>query len=32
MSLPPSDIYDQAITIIYNGILTEDARDEFTNA
>lgn len=32
MKMPPSDIYDQTITIIYNGILTEDARNEFANA
>lgn len=32
MKLSPSQIYDQAITIIYNGILTEEARSEFVNA
>ncbi|WP_439487845.1 TetR/AcrR family transcriptional regulator [Algoriphagus sp.] len=32
MKIPPSDIYDQAITIIYNGILTDEARNEFANA
>jgi len=32
MTIPPADIYDQAITIIYNGILTEEARNEFANA
>ncbi len=32
MKIPHSDIYDQAITIIYNGILTEEARREFANA
>lgn len=32
MKIPAADIYDQAITIIYNGILTEEAREEFTNA
>ncbi|REG78430.1 TetR/AcrR family transcriptional regulator [Algoriphagus antarcticus] len=32
MKIPPADIYDQAITIIYNGILTEEARNEFANA
>jgi AcrR family transcriptional regulator len=32
MALSPSEIYDQAITIIYNGILTEEARNEFANA
>ncbi len=32
MKLSTSDVYDQAITIIYNGILTEEARNEFTNA
>lgn len=32
MNLSPSQIYDQAITIIYNGILTEEARSEFINA
>lgn len=32
MKIPPSQIYDQAITIIYNGILTDEARNEFANA
>ncbi len=32
IKIPPSDIYDQAISIIYNGILTEEARSEFQNA
>jgi AcrR family transcriptional regulator len=32
MKIPSSDIYDQAISIIYNGILTEEARNEFINA
>lgn len=32
MKLAPSQVYDQAITIIYNGILTEEARNEFVNA
>ncbi len=32
MKLSPSQIYDQAITIIYNGILTEEARSEFVKA
>lgn len=32
MKMPASDIYDQAISIIYNGILTEEARNEFQNA
>ena len=32
MKIPPADIYDQAITIIYNGILTEEARNEFATA
>lgn len=32
MRIPPSDIYDQAISIIYNGILTDEARNEFQNA
>lgn len=32
MKIPASDIYDQAISIIYNGILTEEARNEFINA
>lgn len=32
MRMPPSDIYDQAISIIYLGILTEEARNEFQNA
>lgn len=30
--MPPSDAFEQAITIIYNGILTEEARNEFQNA
>jgi AcrR family transcriptional regulator len=32
MKISHSDIYDQTITIIYNGILTEAARNEFANA
>lgn len=32
MKLSPSEIFDQAISIIYNGILTEEARNEFANA
>lgn len=32
MRLSPSEIFDQAISIIYNGILTEEARNEFANA
>jgi hypothetical protein len=32
MKMPPSEIYDQAVTIIYSGILTEEARNEFQNA
>jgi AcrR family transcriptional regulator len=32
MKMPPSEIYDQAISIIYNGILTDEARNEFQNA
>jgi AcrR family transcriptional regulator len=32
LKIPASDIYDQAISIIYNGILTEEARNEFINA
>jgi len=32
LKLPPAEIYDQAISIIYNGILTEEARNEFSNA
>lgn len=32
MTLSPSQIFDQAITIIYNGILTEEARNEFVKA
>lgn len=32
MKMPTSDIYDQAISIIYSGILTEEARNEFQNA
>lgn len=30
--LPPSELYEQTIQIIYNGILTEEARNEFANA
>lgn len=30
MKLSPAQVYDQAITIIYLGILTDEARDEFT--
>ncbi|GAA0880645.1 TetR/AcrR family transcriptional regulator [Algoriphagus jejuensis] len=30
--MPPSDAFEQAITIIYSGILTEEARNEFQNA
>jgi AcrR family transcriptional regulator len=30
--MPPSDAFEQAISIIYNGILTEEARNEFQNA
>lgn len=32
LDIPASDIYDQAISIIYEGILTEEARNEFANA
>lgn len=32
MRIPAADIFDQAITIIYNGIMTEEARAEFENA
>lgn len=32
MDLSPSEVYDQATTIIYNGILTDEARNVFTNA
>lgn len=32
MKMHPSDIYDQAISIIYTGILTDEARNEFQNA
>ncbi|MFC3415295.1 TetR/AcrR family transcriptional regulator [Algoriphagus hitonicola] len=32
MDIPASDIYDQAISILYEGILTEEARNEFINA
>ncbi|WP_192346213.1 TetR/AcrR family transcriptional regulator [Algoriphagus sp. Y33] len=32
MKIPPADIYDQAITIIYNGIMTDKARNEFASA
>ncbi|WP_297335311.1 TetR/AcrR family transcriptional regulator [Algoriphagus sp.] len=32
VDIPASDIYDQAISILYEGILTEEARNEFTNA
>ncbi|MCS5490029.1 TetR/AcrR family transcriptional regulator [Algoriphagus limi] len=31
MRIPAADIFDQAITIIYNGIMTEEARAEFEN-
>lgn len=30
--MPPSDAFEQAISIIYNGILTDEARNEFQNA
>lgn len=30
--MPPSDAFEQAISIIYNGILTEEARSEFQKA
>lgn len=30
--MPPADAFEQAISIIYNGILTEEARNEFQNA
>lgn len=32
MKLSPSDIFDQTVSVIYNGILTEEARNEFANA
>ncbi|UZD24214.1 TetR/AcrR family transcriptional regulator [Algoriphagus halophytocola] len=32
LKIPASDIYDQVTTIIYNGILTDEAREEFANA
>ncbi|TFV94323.1 TetR/AcrR family transcriptional regulator [Algoriphagus kandeliae] len=32
MRIPAADIFDQAITIIYNGIMTDEARAEFENA
>ncbi len=32
MDLKPSQVYDQAITILYNGLLTEEARNEFVNS
>jgi hypothetical protein len=32
MKLNTADIYDQAINIIYRGILTEEARKEFLEA
>lgn len=32
MKVSPSEIYEQAIGIIYRGILTEEAREEFINA
>ncbi|MEP0712505.1 TetR/AcrR family transcriptional regulator [Algoriphagus sp.] len=32
VQIPPAALYDQAISIIYNGILTEEARKEFENA
>lgn len=31
MKLSPSEIYDQAVSVIYNGILTEEARNEFVD-
>lgn len=30
--MPPADAFEQTISIIYNGILTEEARSEFQNA
>jgi AcrR family transcriptional regulator len=32
MKISPAEMYDQAITIIYTGILTDQARNEFANA
>jgi AcrR family transcriptional regulator len=32
MKISPSEVFDQTISIIYNGILTEEARNEFQNA
>lgn len=32
LKMAPSDAFDQAISIIYHGILTEEARNEFQNA
>jgi len=32
MKISPAEMYDQAITIIYTGILTDEARNEFSNA
>lgn len=32
MKISPSEIYDQAITIIYTGIMTDEAHKEFANA
>lgn len=32
MKLSPSEIFDQAITVIYHGILTDEARNEFAQA
>ncbi|MDN3202785.1 TetR/AcrR family transcriptional regulator [Algoriphagus sediminis] len=29
MTLSPAEIYDQAVSIIYQGVLTEEAREEF---
>lgn len=31
MQLSPAEVYDQAISIIYKGILNDDAREEFMN-
>ncbi|PZX55898.1 TetR family transcriptional regulator [Algoriphagus ratkowskyi] len=32
VKISPAEMYDQAITIIYSGILTDEARNEFANA
>ncbi len=31
MNLTPAELYEQAVSIIYQGVLTEEAREEFVN-